>query len=213
MTAKTPHFEIPYPTTDDQIRLIPDQLKALATKVDTTMYGASVIHTTDLASIDTTDLQIGQQAYLTTSVLDEMAKAGTYYWYGRQWVRAAWDAMIFNLIANDSWELQTWQWQTNGQPYMYIRAVAKKNISVTDTNRTWNIATYAEDAYKPPAYCRFNAFTPSTHAADFGFTLSPDGLSIEAVRTGFTFNQYEILFAQMTWPCPSVGRMRYMTAK
>ena len=73
MSATTPNFGIPYPTTDDQIRLIPDQLKSLATKVDTTMYGAGPRSGGDLASIDTNNATIGQQAYVYDS--DETKKA------------------------------------------------------------------------------------------------------------------------------------------
>lgn len=211
MTATTPHFEIPYPTTDDQIRLIPDQLKTLATTVDTTMYGAGPRSGTDLASIDTNNATIGQQAYVYDSDETKKAHAGPYWYYGRQWARPAQAAVIFNLITNDDWSLESWQWQTFGQPYIYIHAKAKRDIVVTESNRNWKIGLFTENAYRPPTFGHFPAYTNENHAANFGFQLGENGLLIETFVTGFTFKQNNVVFAMLTWPCPNIGDIRYYT--
>lgn len=211
MSATTPNFGIPYPTTDDQIRLIPDQLKALATKVDTTMYGAGPRSGTGLASIDTNNATIGQQAYVYESDETKKAHAGPYWYYGRKWIRPAQDAVIFNLTANDDWELESWQWQTFGQPYIYIRAKAKRDIVVTGSNHDWKIGTYTETEYAPPSYLHFPAYTNENHAANFGFQVGDNGLLIETFVTGFTFQQNNVMFAMLTWPCPNIGDIRHYT--
>lgn len=213
MTATTPHFGIPYPTTDDQIRLIPGQLQALATKVDTTMYGAGPRSGGDLASIDTNNATIGQQAYVYESNETEKAHAGPYWYYGRQWVRPAQAAVIFNLTTNDDWAIETWQWQTFGQPYIYIRAKAKRDITVTASNRQWTIGTFTEDAYKPPSYLHFPACTNEANAANIVFLVSANGLTLKTFVTGFTFKQNNIACAMLTWPCPNIGDIRqYVTS-
>lgn len=211
MSATTPNFGIPYPTTDDQIRLIPDQLQALATTVDTTMYGAGPRSGSDLASIDTTNATIGQQAYVYDSDETKKAHAGPYWYYGSQWIRPAQAAVIFNLTTNDDWALESWQWQTFGQPYIYIRAKAKRDIAVTASNREWRIGTFTEDAYKPPTYAHFPAYTNETHPANFGFQVSGSGLTLETFVTGFTFKQNNVVFAQLIWPCPNIGAIRKYT--
>ncbi len=211
MSATTPNFGIPYPTTDDQIRLIPAQLKALATKVDTTMYGAGPRSGTDLASIDTTYATIGQQAYVYESDETKKAHAGPYWYYGRKWIRPAQAAVIFNLITNDDWALESWQWQTFGQPYIYIRAKAKRDITVTASNREWKIGTFSENAYYPPTYLHFPAYTNENHAANFGFQVGDNGLVIETFVTGFTIKQNSVVFAMLTWPCPNIGDIRKYT--
>lgn len=209
MTATTPHFEIPYPTTDDQIRLIPAQLQALATTVDTTMYGAGPRSGTDLASIDTNNATIGQQAYVYDSDETKKAHAGPYWYYGSQWIRPAQAAVIFDLITNDDWLLESWQWQTFGQPYIYIRAKAKRDIVVTGSNHEWRIGLFTENAYKPPTFGHFPAYTNENHAANFGFQVGENGLRIETFVTGFTFKQNAVVFAMLTWPCPNIGDMRH----
>lgn len=209
MTATTPHFEIPYPTTDDQIRLIPAQLQALATKVDTTMYGAGPRSGTDLASIDTNNATIGQLAYVYDSDETKKAHAGPYWYYGSQWVRPAQAAVIFHLITNDDWSLESWQWQTFGQPYIYIRATAKRDIVVTGSNRDWKIGTFTENAYRPPTFGHFPAYTSARNAANFGFQVGGNGLLIETFVTGFTFEKTNMVFAMLTWPCPNIGGIRH----
>lgn len=208
MSATTPNFGIPYPTTDDQIRLIPAQLQALATKVDTTMYGAGPRSGGDLASIDTNNATIGQQAWVYESNEEEMAHAGPYWYYGRQWVRPARPAVIFNLTTNDDWALESWQWQTFGQPYVYIRAKAKRDIVITASNREWILGTVTQNEYTPPTYAHFPAYTNEEHAVNFGFQVSVRGLLLETFVTGFTFKQNNIVFAMLTWPCPNVGDVR-----
>lgn len=208
MSATTPNFGIPYPTTDDQIRLIPAQLKTMATKVDTTMYGAGPRSGTGLASIDTNNATIGQQAYVYESDETKKAHAGPYWYYGSQWIRPAQAAVIFNLTTNDDWALESWQWQTFGQPYMYIRAKAKRDIAVTASNREWTIGTFTEDAYKPPTNAHFPVYTNENHPANFGFQVSGSGLILETFVTGFTFKQNNVVFAMLTWPCPNIGGIR-----
>lgn len=211
MSATTPNFGIPYPTTDDQIRLIPAQLKALATKVDTTMYGAGPRSGTDLASIDTTYATIGQQAYVYESDETKKAHAGPYWYYGRKWIRPAQAAVIFNLTANDDWALESWQWQTFGQPYVYICARAKRDIVITGSNREWNLGTVTQNEYNPPTFAHFPAYTNEAHAANFGFQVSNRGLILETFVTGFTFKTGNFVFAQLTWPCPNLGDIRKYT--
>lgn len=212
MTATTPHFEIPYPTTDDQIRLIPDQLGTLATTVDTTMYGAGPRSGGDLASIDTNNATVGQQAYVYESDETKMAQAGPYWYYGRKWIRPARPAVIFNLTTNDDWAIESWQWQTFGQPYIYIRAKAKRDIVVTSSNHEWILGTITQNEYKPLAFAHFPAYTNEEHAANFGFRPSDRGLILETFVTGFTFKQNNVVFAMLTWPCASVGDVRKYVA-
>lgn len=211
MSATTPNFGIPYPTTDDQIRLIPDQLKTLATTVDTTMYGAGPRSGGDLASIDTNNATIGQQAYVYDSDETKKAHAGPYWYYGSQWIRPAQAAVIFNLTTNDDWALESWQWQTFGQPYIYIRAKAKRDIAVTASNREWRIGAFTEDAYIPPTFAHFPAYTNEEHAANFGFQVSNRGFILETFVTGFTFKQNNFVYAMLTWPCPNIGAIRKYT--
>lgn len=209
MSATTPNFGIPYPTTDDQIRLIPAQLKTMATKVDTTMYGAGPRSGTSLASIDTNNATIGQQAYVYDSDETKKAHAGPYWYYGSQWVRPAQAAVIFNLTANDDWELESWQWHTFGQPYIYIRARAKRDINVTDSNREWKIGTFTEDVYKPPTNVHIPAFASSSQPAYFGYMVSASGLFLETFVTGSTFKRPNAVVAQLTWPCANLGGIRH----
>ena len=208
MAAKTTHFEIPYPERSDQIRLIPDQMQAMAAKTDTELYKSRAQFAFDPASLPIDDTANGQMAFIFTSVESEMSEAGPYYYYGRKWNRAAFPALIFNLIENDNWALETWQWQTNGQPHMYVRAKAKRNIDVTASNREWRIGTFTEDAYKPPTAAHFPAYTNEDHAANFGFQVSDGGLTLETFVTGFTFKQNNVVCAQLTWPCASLGQTR-----
>ena len=208
MSATTPNFGIPYPTTDDQIRLIPDQLKSLATKVDTTMYGAGPRSGGDLASIDTNNAAIGQQAWVYESNEEEMAHAGPYWYYGRKWIRPARPAVIFNLTTNDDWGIESWQWQTFGQPYVYIRARAKRDIVITASNRDWNLGAFTQNEYIPPTYAHFPAYTNEEHAANFGFQVSVRGLMLETFVTGFTFKTGNFVFAMLTWPCTNLGDVR-----
>lgn len=208
MTGTTPHFEIPYPERSDQIRLIPDQMQAMAAKTDTELYRSRAQFAFDPASLPIDDAANGQMAFIATSAESEMSKAGPYYYYGRKWVRAAFPALLFDLIQNDDWALETWQWQSHGQPHMYIRAKAKRDIAVTASNREWRIGTFTEDAYKPPTYAHFPAYTNAAHAANFGFQVSGGGLTVETFVTGFTFKQNNIVFAQLTWPCASLGQTR-----
>lgn len=208
MSATTPNFGIPYPTTDDQIRLIPDQLKALATKVDTTMYGAGPRSGGDLASIDTNNATIGQQAYVYESDETKKAQAGPYWYYGREWIRPAQAAVIFNLTTNNDWALESWQWQTFGQPYVYIRAKAKRDIVTAGSNREWNLGTVTQNEYIPPTFAHFPAYTNEEHAANFGFQVSNRGFILETFVTGFTFKQNNFVYAMLTWPCASVGDVR-----
>lgn len=147
-------------------------------------------------------------AFIATSAESEMSKAGPYYYYGRTWVRAAFPALIFDLIQNDDWALETWQWQAHGQPHMYIRAKAKRDIAVTARNHRWKIGTFTEDAYKPPTYAHFPAYTNAAYAANFGFQVSGIGLTLETFVTGFTFKQNNVVFTQLTWPCASLGQTR-----
>lgn len=213
MSATTPNFGIPYPTTDDQIRLIPAQLKTLATTVDTTMYGAGPRSGGDLASIDTNNATIGQQAYVYESDETKMAQAGPYWYYGRQWIRPAQAAVIFNLTTNDDWAIESWQWQTFGQPYIYIRARAKRDIVITASNREWDLGTFTQNEYKPPTYAHFPAYTNEEHAANFGFQVSTRALTLETFVTDFTFKQNKIVFAMLTWPCANLGDVRkYVTS-
>ena len=208
MSATTPNFGIPYPTTDDQIRLIPDQLRTLATTVDTTMYGAGPRSGGDLASIDTNNATIGQQAYVYESDETKMAHSGPYWYYGRQWIRPARPALIFNLTTNDNWELESWQWHTFGQPYIYIRARAKREINVTESNREWKIGTFTEDVYKPPTIVHIPAFTSKNQPAHFGYMVSASGLFLETFVTGFTIKRPDAVVAQLTWPCANLGGIR-----
>lgn len=213
MSATTPNFGIPYPTTDDQIRLIPDQLRTLATTVDTTMYGAGPRSGGDLASIDTNNATIGQQAYVYESDETKMAQAGPYWYYGRKWIRPARPAVIFNLTTNDDWAIESWQWQTFGQPYIYIRAKAKRDIVITASNREWILGTITQNEYMPPTFAHFPAYTSADRAANFGFQVSGRGLVLETFVTGFTFKQNAFVFAMLTWPCASVGDVRkYVTS-
>lgn len=214
MSATTPNFGIPYPTTDDQIRLIPAQLQTLATKVDTTMYGAGPRSGTDLASIDTNNATIGQQAYVYESDETKKAHAGPYWYYGRQWIRPAQAAVIFNLITNDNWELESWQWQTFGQPYIYIRARAKRDINVTGGNREWKIGTFTEDVYKPPTNVHIpaSAYTSTNEPAHFAYMVSDSGLFLQTFITGVTFKRSAAFVAQLTWPCANLGGIRHYTA-
>lgn len=212
MSATTPNFAIPYPTTDDQIRLIPDQLKTLATTVDTTMYGAGPRSGGDIASIDTNNATIGQQAYVYESDETKKAHAGPYWYYGRKWTRPAQAAVIFNLTTNDDWELESWQWHTFGQPYIYIRARAKREINVTDSNREWKIGTFTEDVYKPPTNVHIPAYASAYQPAYFGYMVSASGLFLETFVTGFTFKRPDAVVAQLTWPCPNIGGIRQYTA-
>lgn len=212
MSATTPNFGIPYPTTDDQIRLIPAQLQALATTVDTTMYGAGPRSGGDLASIDTNNATVGQQAYVYESDETKMAQAGPYWYYGRKWIRPARPAVIFKPATNDDWAIESWQWQTFGQPYVYIRAKAKRDIVVTASNREWILGTVTQNEYIPPTWARFPTYTNEEHAANFAFQVSDRGLTLETFVTGFTFKKNNIVFAQLTWPCASVGDIRkYVT--
>lgn len=208
MSATTPHFEIPYPTTDDQIRLIPAQLEALATTVDTTMYGAGPRSGGDLASIDTDNATVGQQAYVYESDETKMAQAGPYWYYGRQWVRPAQAAVIINLTTNDDWALETWQWQTFGQPYVYIRAVAKHDIALTDSSSEWLLGNLTQTEYLPPTYARFPTFA-NNGQANFGFQVSRRGLVLETYKTGYTFKRNNVISAMLTWPCPNIGGIRH----
>ena len=209
MSATTSHYAIPYPEKSDQIKLIPDQLKALADKTDTALYGTAVRHGSSLANIDTADANIGQQAYVTTTVENEMSEAGPYYYYGRQWVRPAFPAVIFQLVENDDWAIETWQWQTFGQPYLYVRAKAKRDVATTATNREWTLGNFTQDAYKPPTYAHFPAYTNEEHAANFGFQIAANrGLILETFTIGFTFKAGNIVYAMLTWPCASVGSIR-----
>lgn len=213
MSATTPNFGIPYPTTDDQIRLIPDQLKSLATKVDTTMYGAGPRSGGDLASIDTNNATIGQQAYVYDSDETKKAHAGPYWYYGSQWIRPAQAAVIFNLTTNDDWLIESWQWQTFGQPYVYIRAKAKHDIVITGSNREWILGPVTQNEYIPPTFAHFPAYTNEEHAANFGFQVSNRGFILETFVTGFTFKQNNFVYAMLTWPCASVGDVRkYVTS-
>lgn len=211
MSATTPNFGIPYPTTDDQIRLIPAQLKTMATKVDTTMYGAGPRSGTSLASIDTNNATIGQQAYVYESDETKKAHAGPYWYYGRQWVRPAQAAVIVTPTTNDDWSVQSWQWQTFGQPYIYIRATAKRDITVTESNHAWVIGTFTEAAYYPPynSHLHLPAYTNEAHAANFGFQVGYDGLFVETFVTGFTFERNNVVLAMLTWPCPAIGAIRH----
>lgn len=212
MSATTPNFGIPYPTTDDQIKLIPAQLQTLATKVDTTMYGAGPRSGTDLASIDTNNATIGQQAYVYESDETKKAHAGPYWYYGGQWARPAQAAVIFNLITNDDWELESWQWHTFGQPYIYIRARAKREINVTERNREWKIGTFTEDVYKPPTNVHIPAFASKNQPAHFGYMVSASGLFLETFVTGFTVKWPDAVVAQLTWPCANLGGIRQYIA-
>lgn len=212
MSATTPNFAIPYPDTGDQIRLIPDQLKALATKVDTTMYGAAPRSGVDLASIDTNNATIGQQAYVYESDETKKAHAGPYWYYGRKWIRPAQPAVIIEPTTNDYWALETWQWQTFGQPYVYIRAKAKRDIVLTGSSSEWLLGNLTQTEYLPPTYAHFPAYTNNAQA-NFGFQVSNRGLILETFETGYTFKQNNIVFAMLTWPCPNLGDVRkYVTS-
>lgn len=209
MSATTSHYQIPYPTTSDKIIDTPAHLKTLADTADAALYGAAVRHGYSLANIGIDGASIGQQAYVTTTVENEMAEAGPYYYYGRQWVRPAFPALIFQLVENDDWAIETWQWQTFGQPYLYVRAKAKRDVATTATNREWTLGNFTQDAYKPPTYAHFPAYTNEEHAANFGFQIAANrGLILETFTTGFTFKQGNIVFAMLTWPCANVGNIR-----
>ena len=208
MSATTPNFGIPYPTTDDQIRLMPAQLRALATKVDTTMYGAGPRSGGDLASIDTNNATIGQQAYVYESNETKKAHAGPYWYYGREWIRPAQAAVIFNLTTNDDWAINSWQWQTFGQPYVFVRVTAKRDIVTTSSNRAWDLGTLTQSEYAPPAWLRIPACANDEHTGDFCFRVGNTGLALETFNPGFTFKSGSIVFAMLTWPCPNVGDVR-----
>lgn len=208
MTATTPHFEIPYPTTDDQIRLIPAQLQALATKVDTTMYGAGPRSGSTLADIDTSGTTTGQQAYVYKSSEIEMAQAGPYWRYAGEWIRPAQPAVIVQMPTNDNWAINSWQWQTFGQPYVFVRVTAKRDIVTTSSNRAWDLGTLTQSEYAPPAWLRIPACTNDEHTGDVCFRVGNTGLALETFNPGFTFKSGSIVFAMLTWPCPNVGRIR-----
>lgn len=211
MSATTPNFGIPYPTTDDQIRLIPDQLKTLATTVDNTMYGAGPRSGGDLASIGTNNATIGQQAYVYESDETKKAHAGPYWYYGRKWVRPAQAAVIVNLTANDDWAIETWQWQTFGQPYVAIRLVAKHDIAITEPKQ-WALGTFTQNEYIPQTFAHLPAFTNENHASVFGFQVGYTGLILRAATTtGFTFKAGNVVYSMLTWPCPNVGDVRKFT--
>lgn len=213
MSATTSHYQIPYPTTSDKIIDTPAHLKTLADTADAALYGAAPRSGSDLASIDTTAATVGQQAYVYESDETKKAQAGPYWYYGRKWIRPAQAAVIFNLTTNDDWAIESWQWQTFGQPYIYIRARAKRDIVTTGSKCEWPLGTFTQDEYIPPAYAHFPAYTTEEHAANFGFQVSDRGLILETYVTGFTFKQNNIVCSMLTWPCASVGDVRkYVTS-
>lgn len=211
MSATTPHYQLPYPESSDQIRLIPDQLKALATKTDTAIYGAAPRSGSTLAGIDTIGTTIGQQAYVYKAGETEMAQAGPYWWYAGEWIRPAQPAAIFQMPPNDDWALEGWQWQTFGQPYLYIRVRAKHDITIERTSNEWGLGTFTQSAYIPPMAAYFPAFANTASGAIFGFTISGRGLVMVTRSTNVTIKANDVIFAMLTWPCPNVGRIRSYT--
>lgn len=206
MTANTTNYQLPYPERSDQIRFIPEQLKALADKIDTTIDKTGAVFANDYADLPShVGMSTGQTAFVYSPVQSEKLDAGLWHHYGGKWVRAAVGAPIITLAASDDFAVELWQWQTNGQPYAYARIRAKRDIAITSTNREWVLGSVANE-YTPPTYSHFPAYCIQEGAGgDFGIQVSVNGFILETYTLGKTLKQNSYIFTQLTWPCQAIG--------
>lgn len=208
MPATTPHYQLPYPESSDQIRLIPDQMKAMATKIDSELTHAGITCETSPDNLPT-DAVPGQTAYVRAAGQEPALVSGEYVYYGGGWKRPSIPAVIITLRQNAYFATEVWQWQTNGQPYAYIRARAKQDLTSTTTVNSWMIGTTAEP-YRPPLSARFPAVCNNTaNSTQFMIQIANTGaVLVETFATGAKLNTNDVVLAQLTWPCPSVGEIQ-----
>lgn len=207
MPATTTHYQLPYPESSDQIRLIPDQMKAMATKIDSELTHAGITWETSPDNLPT-DAVPGQTAYVRAAGQEAALVSGEYVYYGG-WKRPSIPAGIITLRQNAYFATEVWQWQTNGQPYAYIRARAKQDLTSTTTVNSWMIGTTAEP-YRPPLSARFPAVCNNTaNSTQFMIQIANTGaVLVETFATGAKLNTNDVVLAQLTWPCPSVGEIQ-----
>lgn len=214
MAGTTTYYQLPYPDRTDQIRLIPEQLKSLADKIDTTIEKTGAVFATGVDELPAhPGMSTGQTAYVSGVSFDGKLTAGPWYHYAGEWVRAAVDARIITLVENDDFALTVRQWQTNGQPHAFLQAQAKRDITSTPTLRAWKLGTLADTSYAPPSQIFFPVFTNAAVTAPIAINVETKGVFLNAFSNNMTIAAKKVVAAYMTWPCPALGSYHTATTE
>lgn len=214
MSAQTPIYGIKYPTADDLVRGIPDQLQEAAQTTEAalnlvdrraTPEGSVPVTATTASALTQLQGIPGQSAIVTNDV---PPRNGMYFHDGSGWTRGAvsLDATSFEFFENENWSSQWRAWLAAGTLFVAIRLVRKTDypgngheILYTDA-----VGFIKEEGLRPPWYYHLPAFATETTLNDcgsFGIQISAAGdIKIESLKMNAGLKKNAIIESTMTWP-------------
>lgn len=214
MSAQTPIYGIKYPTADDLVRGIPDQLQEAAQTTEAalnlvdrraTPEGSVPVTATTASALNQLTGIPGQSGIVTNDV---QHRNGMYFYDGSGWTRGAvsLDAESFEFAENDNWTSQWRAWLAAGTLFCAIRLVRKTYYPGNGSGllRTEKVGFIKQEGLRPPWYYHLPAFATETtlnDCASFGIQISTVGeIMIESLKMNAGLKKNAIIEATMTWP-------------
>lgn len=214
MTAQTPIYGIKYPTGDDLVKSIPEQLRDAAQTTEAalnlvdkraTPEGSVPVTATTYAALTQLSGIPGQLGIVTD---DTATYNGPYFYTGTGWTRGNMDLGPdeFEFANNANWTSQWRAWLSAGTLFVAIRLVRQTDFPGANAGllRTEKIGNIKQQALRPPWYYHLPAFATETtldDCASFGIQIQPGGdIMLESLKRNAGLRKSAIVEATMTWP-------------
>ncbi len=214
MSAQTPIYGITYPTGDDLVRGLPEQLQSAAQTTEAalnlvdkraTPEGAAPVIAQTYDQLSHLPGVTGQTGYVTN---DASYRNGVYIHDIAGWERAS-DTLgddLFEFVDNDGWRHEYRAWLGAGTVFLNLRMIRKQEWNPgTGTQAIEKIGNIKIPAFRPPFFVHIPGFSSGTtndNCNAFGIRVDPSGeLMAETFMTNAGLRNGGTIQAMMTWPC------------
>lgn len=212
MSAQTPIYGITYPTGDDLVRGLPEQLQSAAQTTEAalnlvdkraTPEGAAPVIATTYEQLNKSGGLCGQTGYVT----DDQTRNGLYIHDGTGWTRAGTtapaDGTNLELANNDGWDA------TDSKAYLFM-GMMLMHIRVTRKTANWTKNCYQQEKIaqlspllRPPQHYHFRGFATNGGAKvpDIGILVQVDGsVMVESLANNTTVNKGALITCACIFP-------------